>query len=153
MIRLPRLPAPVLRTLLDCATEEDEHDGSLVEAEFFEPSPFDRPMDREPAGCWPPGSRNTPGTRPALWWRSMPRGSPRALGPAVFWMAGSSSRANAWAGSNPAWEALAYVPCYHLGIPACWITERDVLIYSGKAADVHGRPIMPEFAKRRFPPG
>src|SRR5829696_9555016 len=49
-----------------------------------------------------------------------------------------------------AWEALAHQPRYHLGIPACWITASDVLLYSGKATDVHGQPIMAEFAKRPF---
>jgi len=42
---------------------------------------------------------------------------------------------------TPASDVLAYKPTFAYGIPAIWITQRDVRYFSGTAVDVHGAPI------------
>jgi hypothetical protein len=36
---------------------------------------------------------------------------------------------------------LAYAPAFRYGLPAIWISQRDVKYYSGTAVDIHGAPI------------
>lgn len=68
MIRLPRLPAALLRTLLDCPTPEDAVHEAVIEATYFQPSLEDlwREHRRALLMAW---VEEYPGTRPSLWWR------------------------------------------------------------------------------------
>jgi hypothetical protein len=148
--RLPRLPEPLLRVLLDCATGADLEHEAVDEATFFGRSLLElwTANRHQLLAAW---VEEHPGTRPSLWWRCDAPRQPLGIWPEACWDGQLEQPRERLCGIGmAAWEALAYVPCYHLGIPAYWLTERDVLLYSGKATDVHGRPIMPEFAKRPF---
>jgi hypothetical protein len=151
MVRLPRLAEPLLRVLLDVATEEDQLDPTVLEAHFFGPSLEEIWCQHQRAllAAW---IEEHPGTRPSLWWHCDAPRQPLGTWPKACWDGQLEQPRERLGGIGmAAWEALAYLPCYDLGIPAYWITERDVLLYSGKATDVHGQPIMPEFAKCPFP--
>jgi hypothetical protein len=51
---------------------------------------------------------------------------------------------------TPAFEVLAVVPTYSLGIPNVWISQRQVNYYSGIAVDIHGNPIGDRYPNNAF---
>jgi hypothetical protein len=66
-----------------------------------------------------------PGTRPARWWEYVAR-EPRQRLDGI---------------GTPASDVLAYKPTFSFGLPAVWITQRDVKYYGGTAVDIHGAPV------------
>lgn len=78
--------------------------------------------------------RAHPGTRPWAWWR----------------FAAPEPRQRLGGVGTPAAEVLAYAPEFHVGIPADWVESWMVAYYTGRARDVHGRPIGQEFQGRPF---
>jgi hypothetical protein len=75
-----------------------------------------------------------PGTRPWKWWAVDAREPRRRLGGI----------------GTPAHEALAYAPSFAFGIPTHWVSPWDVAYYTGRARDVHGRPIGTELVGHPF---
>lgn len=67
MIRLPRLPAALLRTLLDCPTPDDAAHEAVIDATYFRPSLEDLWRDHRHVllMAW---VEEYAGTRPTLWW-------------------------------------------------------------------------------------
>ena len=68
---------------------------------------------------------NNPGTRPHRWWQYDAPEARKRLGGI----------------GTPAYEVLAYVPSYTLGIPNSWVTPWQVAYYNGRARDAHNQPI------------
>jgi hypothetical protein len=68
---------------------------------------------------------NCPGTRPARFWQY------EAVEP----------RQRLGGTGTPASDVLAYKPAFRYGLPAVWITQRDVKYYGGTAVDIHGAPV------------
>jgi hypothetical protein len=83
-----------------------------------------------------------PGSRPHRWWQySAPR-IPVGTYPGV-WYDGKlpEPRQRLGGTGTPASDVLAYVPTFRYGLPAVWITQRDVKYYGGTAVDIHGAPV------------
>src|SRR5687768_3925762 len=122
MIRLPRLPDAVLRTLLDCATEADGSDPDAISAKYFgDPSLDDlwREHSRPLLAAW---VEEHPGSRPSYWWRLEAPRQPLGAWPGR-WYDGKLERPRERLGGigTPAHEVFALHPTYDRGIPSAWI--------------------------------
>lgn len=93
-----------------------------------------------------------PGMRPSAWWRwSAPRWTPDARHAGRSYVADLPEPRRRLDGTGtPAHEVLAHVPSWPLGIPDQWVTRWDADYYTGRARDVHGKPIGVEFLGHDF---
>lgn len=51
---------------------------------------------------------------------------------------------------DPVFEHVNYTPEFAFGLPMRFVDPRDVELYSGRARDVNGKPIMPEYHEGHF---
>jgi hypothetical protein len=77
---------------------------------------------------------NNPGRRPWAWW-ACDAPEPRRRLSGV---------------GTPCFEVLAHAEAYAFGVPLDWVKPWMVLYYTGRAADVHGRPIGTEYVGKDF---
>lgn len=92
-----------------------------------------------------------PGTRPHCWWLfDAPRMAAGTF-PGCF-VDGKLAEPRMRIGGvgTPAYEVLAYVPSFALGIPKTWVDQWSVKYYTCMAKDIHGNPIGTEFASNNF---
>ncbi len=59
---------------------------------------------------------------------------------------------SAWqAGATPCHGAPNYAPNFERGVPTSWVYGWSIEYYNGRAIDVHGNPIGPEYHDGHFP--
>ena len=59
---------------------------------------------------------------------------------------------SAWqAGATPCHGVLNYAPNFERGVPTSWVYGWSIEYYNGRAIDVHGNPIGPEYHDGHFP--
>lgn len=92
-----------------------------------------------------------PGRRPSFWWqREAPR-QPIGTWPGCYYDGRLQLPRERLGGiGTPSWAVFNVVPSYWCGLPAHWVTPSEVRLYSGRARDINGQVIMPEFANRPF---
>jgi hypothetical protein len=95
--------------------------------------------------------RDNPGRRPQVWWEADAPRQPLGTGPGCFSDGKLPLPRRRLGGvGTPLFECTNTVPAYFLGIPAAWITQREVELFSGRRRDVHGRILFPEWQNRPF---
>jgi hypothetical protein len=70
--------------------------------------------------------KERPGSRPLFWWRYSAPEPRRRLGGV----------------GTPKHEAFNYAPDYSFGIPAGWVNQWEVELYSGRVMGIDGKPII-----------
>ena len=154
MIALPKLPEPLLRVLLDCATPDDEISPEVGEFLYFGDGGLEGVWAEHRTALLRAWIEEFPGRRPEMWWRVDAPRQAKGRWPGRRWDGTLPEPRERLGGSGtPAWEAMAIAPAFPLGVPDLVdVDPADPSLFESQAAYLrrHGL-LLPGEARRLRP--